>query len=82
MSKIEVDEVLCFCDVVISPLCKWPPLKWGKNCLMRTVSDKAAEVPANYAMPCGALFRVELKRVRWSIEGFMCGGSGTSRLMC
>ena len=57
MSEVKVDEVLRLCNVVSD--CA-PPVAWATSPSYHTVRDKAAEVSADDAVPCGAFALVEL----------------------
>ena len=60
VAKVEVDEVLGLC-MIVSTFAAKSAHHGSKGSL--TVCDKAAEVPADNAMPCCTLPLVELKGV-------------------
>ena len=53
VAEIKVDEVFRFWDSLVEG-------RLTQDRGVRTMSDERAEVPADYAMPCGAFALVEL----------------------
>ena len=63
MAQVEVDEVLRFCsDNVISTRARLPMYASQKL----TMSDKAAEISPDDAMPCSTFSRIKLRDARMS----------------